>query len=102
MTRKQARTTRHFYYLVLAVLVITNGFTLRPDVVRAGRGDLNSSSSAASLPPSTPSLRDEEAISYLKQQGLYASLGEAMRSARYGVHWTEHTPWKDAPGAFYA
>jgi len=53
-------------------------------------------------PEAMPALRGEEAVSYLKQQGLHGSLGEAMAAARYGVHWSRHTPWKELPGAFYA
>lgn len=32
-----------------------------------------------------PSLRGEEAITHLKEQGLYASLGEAVKAARYNA-----------------
>jgi uncharacterized RmlC-like cupin family protein len=47
-------------------------------------------------------LRNEEAVSYLKQQGLYGSLSEAMTAARYSVQWSKNTPWKESKGAFYA
>src|SRR5215475_9808790 len=33
-----------------------------------------------------PNLRGEAATEYLKQQGLYRSLREAVKSARYGVY----------------
>jgi hypothetical protein len=36
--------------------------------------------------PPMPGLRGEMAIEYLKQQGLYNSLGEAVKAARYGVY----------------
>jgi hypothetical protein len=49
-----------------------------------------------------PALSGEEAVSYLKQQGLYGSLSEAMSTARYAVQWSKNTPWKASPGAFYA
>ena len=36
-------------------------------------------------PPPMPGLRGEEATEYLKHQGLYNSLGEAVMAARYGA-----------------
>ena len=49
-----------------------------------------------------PALRGEEAVGYLKQQGLYGSLSEAMSAARYSVQWSKNTPWKESVGAYYA
>jgi hypothetical protein len=49
-----------------------------------------------------PALRGEEAVSYLKKQGLYGSLSEAMSAARYSVQWSKNTPWKESVGAYYA
>ncbi len=49
-----------------------------------------------------PALRGEEAVSYLKEQGLYGSLSEAMSAARYSVQWSKNTPWKESAGAYYA
>ena len=34
---------------------------------------------------SLPTLTGEEAVTHLKQQGLYSSLGDAVRAARYGA-----------------
>src|SRR5262245_2490198 len=45
-----------------------------------------------------PSLRGEAATEYLKQQGLYSSLGEAAKAARYGVY----TSSPSRGEAFYA
>ncbi|MCI0491012.1 MAG: hypothetical protein L0229_30855 [Blastocatellia bacterium] len=47
-----------------------------------------------------PSLQGEKAVSYLKQQGLYSSLAEAMKAARYKVYQTPES--RQAVAAFYA
>ncbi|MDX2042758.1 MAG: putative Ig domain-containing protein [Acidobacteriota bacterium] len=47
-----------------------------------------------------PNLQGAAAIEYLKQQGLYASLGEAMAAARYGVY--EAAATESASYRFYA
>ena len=39
-----------------------------------------------------PNLQGEAAREYLQQEGLYASLGEAVRAARYSVNPSAHTP----------
>jgi hypothetical protein len=44
----------------------------------------------------------EKAVKYLKQEGLYGSLGEAMRAARYGIKWTERASLPNARGAYAA
>ncbi len=47
-----------------------------------------------------PSLRGDEAISHLQQQGLYSSLQEAMHAARYGPQWVTNTGIDGMEGAF--
>ncbi len=49
-----------------------------------------------------PSLNGEEAIDYLKQQGLHSSLADAIASARYGVYETRHTRYSEPGERFYA
>ena len=49
-----------------------------------------------------PSLRGESAIGYLKQQGLYDSLGEVVKAARYGVHPSSPYEGEMRGEAFYA
>jgi hypothetical protein len=49
-----------------------------------------------------PALRGEAATEYLKKQGLYGSLGEAMEAARYGVYPSSPREGKKLEEAFYA
>ena len=49
-----------------------------------------------------PNLQGEKAIEKLKEQGLYASLQEAMRAARYAINWSEESSLPDRRGAYGA
>ena len=53
-------------------------------------------------PPPMPGLRGEAAAEYLKQQGLYGSLGEAVKVARYGVYPSSPREGEERGEAFYA
>src|SRR5687768_9381405 len=57
---------------------------------------------ALSKTAALPNLQGEEAVEYLKEQGLYSSLGEAMKSARYGVYESRHSLQARADEPFYA
>lgn len=59
------------------------------------------SSGQHSVERGLPNLRGAEAIAQLKQQGLYASLGEAMAAARYAVFPVEGARLKEAGEQFY-
>ena len=57
----------------------------------------------AYTPPSPMSaLRGEAATEYLKKQGLYGSLGEAVMAARYGVYSSSPREGEKLEEAFYA
>lgn len=49
-----------------------------------------------------PNLKGEKAEEYLKENGLYNSLGEAMKAARYSFNWIDTSPLPDNKGAFEA
>jgi hypothetical protein len=49
-----------------------------------------------------PKLQGEKAIEKLKEQGLYASLQEAMLAARYTINWSEESTLPDRRGAYRA
>ncbi|HMX25272.1 MAG TPA: putative Ig domain-containing protein [Blastocatellia bacterium] len=72
--------------LVLALSLV--GGSVRPEAKSAARR------SAA--------LRGQEATDYLKQQGLYDSLSQAMQAARYSVSWAANAPLPGGGGAHEA
>jgi FG-GAP repeat len=49
-----------------------------------------------------PTMQGEKAAEYLKREGLDASLGEAMRRARYDVRWADRTSLPGEQGAYAA
>lgn len=49
-----------------------------------------------------PALDGDKAKDYLEKHGLSESLGEAIKRARYGVHWVEQAPVSDQSGAYEA
>ncbi len=55
-----------------------------------------------SASPSLPSLHQPLTAGRQKQIPLATSLAEALQAARYRVQWSEQTPWKHLPGAYYA
>ncbi|HMZ20039.1 MAG TPA: choice-of-anchor Q domain-containing protein, partial [Blastocatellia bacterium] len=74
------------FRVVVALTLLS--FAVLSVVIYFQRPFFSSNSSAAS-----PTLQGAAAIEHLKQQGIYASLGEAMTAARYGIH-----PVTDASG----
>ncbi|HMZ20540.1 MAG TPA: FG-GAP repeat protein, partial [Blastocatellia bacterium] len=49
-----------------------------------------------------PALRGQQAIDYLKQQGVYDSINQAMRAARYNIAWAARSPLPGGGGAYEA
>src|SRR5262249_30050618 len=72
----QMRLARLARISLLGLLIAAAAILASPGAVRIAR------TSAAPM----PALRGEAATDYLNQQGLYHSLGEAVKAARYGVH----------------
>ncbi len=91
------------FYLAAAVAIaavmlpLIGALDLRP--ISASEAAPATSTSRLAL----PALEGQKAIDHLKQQGLYDSLGEAMRAARYSFNPVER-PEKlgVAPGSHYA
>lgn len=84
--------------LILAVLVVFSVSIAHQTVslaslVRGTEANSNSQTAVDSQPgvlspagEGMPSLSGEKAVTYLKENGVYTSLGEAMAAARYGVN----------------
>lgn len=90
-------------FLSLAVLIVSATFL--PATSQQQYSTSSSNNSLFSIDRQAdqlPNLQGEEAVEYLKEQGLYASLGEAMKAARYGVYESRHSLRARPDEEFYA
>lgn len=93
--KKRIKRTAH---MLIAASLVLGGYLPLP--TRDGRFSPSVKAAAGKL--ALPNAQGDRAVQQLKQQGLYASLEEALDETLYEVRWEAQTALAETPAAYHA